>query len=771
MTNRSRNKKKESNNQPAVPEKTEKEQRLFDNLYKSARQYIQGRSFSPLNQEEIFQRLNLPEQHRSLFNDVLAQLVKEKLLVLSHGHYAYRRTSEDIIEGIMRLHPRGFGFVKPSDASLYVQDIFIPKHLTQNAIEGDRVEVLVNNETISEKGPEGRVLSVLSRARSHLAGIIKGMGRNGAYYAHAPMLGAAAHILVQSEDVRLKIGDRIVMEVIEWGNKDEPTICRLSHQIGHISDPSCDISAAIEEFELRRDFPTAAIAEAQAFGTKVSLKEIKGREDFRTQICVTIDPDTAKDFDDAISLTKDSNGNFHLSVHIADVSHYVAPGSALDKEAEERCNSTYFPGTCLPMLPKELSSHLCSLKEGVNRLTISVIASFDPQGELLEYRIVRGVIKSAKRLTYKQAKAILDGKKPSTLLEMLQLMVKFCGILKKLRYERGSIEFALPELIVLVDEAGVPLKTDYIQYDITHQLVEEFMLKANEIVATHLSKQGKEMAYRVHDQPSEENMKDFSLLANAFGFQLPSKCSTKEIQQLFDEAMQSPYGQYLATSYIKRMRLAIYSPENIGHFGLSLTHYCHFTSPIRRYIDLVVHRLLFCDGESKEKLKQVSESCSEQERVSAKAESSVLLLKKLRLLDAMSRGNRFKQYEAVVTRVKNFGIYFEVIELLIDSYLHVSEMHNDYYEFDEKAVLLRGRHTGISFQAGDKICVMLKQIDFITQETIWELVPPPSSELKKVKKAPPFKPIKIPERFKKKPKQQVKKPLPGKKKKQSGKRR
>jgi ribonuclease R len=581
---------------------------------------------------------------------------------------------------------------------------------------------LVNTESISEKGPEGRVVAITSRARTHLGGTIKQVGKDGSYYAYAPMLGMAQQVIVES-DSTLIVGDRVVLEVIEWGSKDTPTLCRLSQHIGHISDPSCDIPAALEEFELRRDFPVQAITEARAFGKKVPLSEIRNREDLRSITCFTIDPDTAKDFDDAINLTKDSSGHYHLGVHIADVSHYVGPGSALDIEAQMRCNSTYFPGFCLPMLPRELSDNLCSLKANVNRLTVSVLMHLDADGTLVDYRLSRSVIKSCKRFTYKEAKAVLDGKVRSPHLNTLNLMVELCGHLKRKRYERGSIEFGMPELVVIVDEKGMPTKTDYIVYDITHQLVEEFMLKANEVVALHLSKAGKYFTYRIHDEPAEENMKDFSLLASAFGFHLSPTPTPREIQKLFNEAMSTSYGEYLASSYIRRMRLAMYSSDNIGHFGLSLSHYCHFTSPIRRYVDLVVHRTIFNENESKEKIEMIAQKCSEQERISAKAENSILLLKKLRLLEQMLKKEPLKQYEAVVTKVKNFGIYFEILELMMESSLHVSELEDDYYVFDEATVILCGRHHGQVYRCGDKITVMLKQINFITLDSEWTLVP------------------------------------------------
>jgi ribonuclease R len=716
-------------NTPKKPKKREplkpaKDQKLFNNLLKATQQFMQGRSFVPLTETELMERLHLHEFHRPIFQEVLKNLIKQGIADVSHGRYSWKKTPSDIVRGVLKVHPRGFGFLKADEPALYPQDIFIPKHLTQNAVDGDTVEVLVNNESISEKGPEGKVIAILSRGRTHLAGIIKEVDKNGDLVAYVPILGMAQQVIVEAEDdIPLHVGDRTVMKVMEWGTKETRTYCKVSHHLGHISDPSCDVHAAIEEYELRADFPTKAIQEAQDLGTQVPLKEIRQREDLRGIECFTIDPDTAKDFDDAISLSTTPQGHYHLGVHIADVSHYVYPGTALDEEAQIRCNSTYFPGYCLPMLPKELSDHLCSLKPQVNRLTVSVLMQFDPQGTLLDHRICRSVIKSAKRFTYREAKEVLDGKKTSSHSKTLQLMVELCGLLKRKRYERGSIEFGIPELVIIVDETGAPQKTDYVVYDITHQLVEEFMLKANEVVATHLSEQGKNLTYRIHEEPTEENLKDFSVLANAFGYKLSEKPTPKEIQQLFDTALSTPYGQYLATSYIRRMRLAQYSPENIGHYGLSLSHYCHFTSPIRRYIDLVIHRILFDESDELEHLEMIAARCSEQERISAKAENSVLLLKKLRLLQRHQKKKPYQEYEAIVTRVKNFGIFFEVPQFMLESYLHVSELEDDYYVYEERTACLRGINIGFTYRAGDKITVILKSVDLITLESKWYLQP------------------------------------------------
>lgn len=716
-------KKSNQANSGGMPPKTAKEERLFQNLFKITQQFISGRGFVPLTESELIARLKLPEQHHFLFREILDTLERTGVVERKGNRYSLLQTKAEVVKGLLHMHPRGFGFVTPEDTTLYGQDIFIPKHLTQNAVDGDVVEVLVNNDVISDKGPEGKIVTILNRGRTHFAGIIRTSDRYGEILAYVPLLGMSQRVVVQPcAEKPLKVGDRIVMEVLDWGSKETETLCKMSHYLGHISDPGCDVKAAIEEYELRNIFPTQAVEEAQSYGKVVPQKEIKAREDFRDKVCFTIDPDTAKDFDDAVGVTKDKKGGFELTVHIADVSHYVKPGTALDNEAKLRCNSTYFPGTAIPMLPRELSDNLCSLKPDVNRLTVTVIMHFDNTGEMKDYRITRSVIKSAKRFTYKEAKLVLDGKKTSEHAPTLRLMVELCGLLKKKRYERGSLEFAMPELVIKVDENGVPVGTDYVAYDITHQLVEEFMLKANETVATHLNKIGKNLTYRVHDEPAEENMKDFSALASAFGFQISEKPTPAELQKLFDEAMDSPYGQYLATSYIRRMRLAMYSSDNIGHYGLGLTHYCHFTSPIRRYVDLVVHRILFGESDEKETLEMISSQCSEQERISAKAENNVVLLKKLRLLQSIQNASPHKEFEAVVTRVKNFGISFEVLELMLESFLHVSELENDYYVFEESSMRLRGTRSGGSYSSGDKITVLLKDVDLILLESKWNLV-------------------------------------------------
>ncbi len=450
-----KNTKKSKQKEPQPEQKT-KEGRLFDNILKVTQQFMSGKGYVAMSEPELFERLRLPPQHRDLFGRILDEMHEKGLVELAKNRYALKSSTSQIITGILRVHPRGFGFLQAEDPAPFSEDIFIPKNFIQNAVDGDTVEVLVDPTTFTEKGPEGKVVAILSRGRTHMAGVIKKVDRYGEILAYVPLLGLSQRVVVEpTQEIELKEGDRIVMEVTDWGSKETETRCKYSHYIGHISDPSCDIKAAIEEFELRSDFSKKTIREAEEMGTKVLAKEIAEREDFRDLECFTIDPDTALDYDDAISLSKDKEGIYHLGVHIADVSHYVRPGTALDKEAAMRCNSTYFPGTCIPMLPSVLSDNLCSLKPRMNRLTVSVLISFDAHGNEIDYRLTRSVIKSQKRFTYKEAKEVIDGKKTSKHSPTINLMVELCALLKKKRFERGSIEFALPELVILVNSEGV----------------------------------------------------------------------------------------------------------------------------------------------------------------------------------------------------------------------------------------------------------------------------------------------------------------------------
>ncbi len=631
------------------------------------------------------------------FHEALTSLEEAGQIVKVEGVVLLAKDKDRIHCGTISIHTRGFGFVG---------DIFIPKHCIGTAVDGDKVCVLIEHESFSEKGPEGKVISVLERGRKHLAVTLT--GRSGAgFSAHSTLLGQDRLIYATGENVHP--GDRVILQISDWGTPIKGTV---SSVIGSIKDPSKDVIAAIEEFSIRDKFPPEVIAEALHFGARVTLP--KDRVDLSKLTTCTIDPDTARDFDDALSIERTEKG-YTLWVHVADVSHYVKPGTALDEEARLRCNSTYLPGTCVPMLPEELSNELCSLKEDVVRLTATVEMHFNNAGVLQNSKTYKSTIRSCKRFTYREALAVLEGKKSSPLKGQLELMVELCHLLKKQRALRGSVELAMTDVVVLVDKQGVPKGFDRVEYDITHQLVEEFMLKANEVVAQTLTAREKVLPYRVHEKPSPDALKDFSVLAGGFGFRLPEAPSPDDLRRLFDEAAGTPFAAQLAVAFIRSQRLAFYSPSRIGHFGLSLEDYTHFTSPIRRYIDLVIHRLLF--EECAEDIEVTAARCSQQERVSSKAESNVTLLKKLRWLEAQET----KTYEGIITKVKQMGIIFDIPELMLDGFIHISEISNDYLVFHEGTQTLQGRYNGESFKLGQKITLQLDELNLITLESRWSM--------------------------------------------------
>lgn len=628
-----------------------------------------------------------------------------------------------ILTGTLRMHPRGFGFVVLDENPDCREDVFIPRHLTNDAVDGDQVEVAVYPESRKpEKGPEGEILVILKRARNQLVGTISNIGKEQ-ITAYVPILGENRVALVQrKKKQKLKVGDRVVLEIVEWGTKNKPTITTAAKIIGHIDDASSDIPVALEEYDIPYQFSKQTIQEAKRFGKEVQKKHCKNRLDLTNSACFTIDPETAKDFDDALSLTKNRKGEYFLGVHIADVAHYVKEGGHLDKEAKKRGNSTYFPGKCIPMLPEELSNNLCSLKQGVIRLTVSVLMHFDKKGELLDSQIKRSFIRSQKRFTYDEAKAVLEGKKKSTHSAAIKQMAELCQILKKKRNARGSIDFALPELVIVVDDKGNPIKVKTEQYHITHQLVEEFMLKTNETVAIHIEKNGKEQLFRIHEEPEEEGLEDFFSLARSFGFNVGQKPDQKDLQQLFEKVRSSPFHHQLAVAFIRTMKLAFYSPRNVGHYGLALEHYCHFTSPIRRYSDLITQRLLFDEEEDGIDLVKIGEKCSERERISFKAENSVKSLKKHRLLKRWMSEDPNRKYLASITKIKPFGFFFEIIELFLEGFLHVSDLESDYFIFDEKTPMLEGEKTKMRYIVGQEITVQPQEIDLIYLHTNWKLV-------------------------------------------------
>jgi ribonuclease R len=615
--------------------------------------------------------------------------------------------------GKISIHTRGFGFVTPTKDSH--EDVFIPSSKMKGAIDGDIVEIEVLSK--SKKGFEGCIIRIKERARTHLVGTVIEILSGGDAVIFAPVVGEDRKILLKKSGAeKWRIGDRISMEILKA--TEDAIVCKFHELFGNIENALVDTKIAIAEFQLTKVFPKETVKAAKALPP--TLEVDRSRTDLRGEDCITIDPVTARDYDDALSLKKDQNGHYHLGVHIADVSHFVTNESPLDKEAFSRANSTYFVDDVVPMLPEELSNEICSLKEGVIRYTVSVLAEFDQNGELIQYKIVKGMIESKKRFTYEEAKEVLDGKKESPLAPLLHLLVELYTHLKKKRRARGSVDLALPEVRLILGEDGVPKGQQIIEYDITHQLVEEFMLFANETVSRHLEDNGQRSIFRIHEEPDSAIMKEFFSYARLLGFRLPPNPKEADIQALFEQASGSIFVEQLAVRYIRSMKLAVYSKDNIGHYGLALEYYTHFTSPIRRYSDLVIHRLLF-DTSYKPDLDAIAEQCSLRERLSFKAEMSVLKLKKLRYLDKLVREDPNHIFDATVTTIKSQGLSFDLDFLGFEGFIHISEVCSDFLVFSEATSTLVGSKTGITFSIGKKIQVKLEMLNLIFRDATWSV--------------------------------------------------
>ncbi|MCH9630799.1 MAG: Ribonuclease R [Chlamydiia bacterium] len=701
-------------------------------LKKKILKFLTKPNYEPVSQEKLFSLCGISKKLRTAAVDAITELLTEGSIDIKKKKISIPTKKKKMnVTGTISVHPRGFGFVTPEAQYKIDGDIFIPKPFMNGAIDKDVVEIEIVSKKFSDKGPEGVVKEIIERTRKTIVGII--FDKENEYFL------AYSHILKESKIVHvkpfkktsLKLGDIVILKVEDWSSYPRKLIANVESILSHIKKPTSDIETALIEHGLSDTFPQGVVKEAKKFPIEPTKEDLKDRFDLTKEETFTIDPDTAKDFDDALSLKKEKNGDFHLIVHIADVSHYVKKGSLLDEEAYKRSNSTYFPGKCIPMLPEELSNGLCSLKENVLRLTVSVFMHFDSKGNIKNYDIRRSYIKSNKRFTYKQALKIIEGKLKSKHEKTILLMVELCNLLQGIRNKRGSVDLSLPEVSLVIGKNQDPSGVELIEYDITHQLVEEFMLKANEIVAHSLLARNSPAIFRVHDAPSDTDSEEFYALARMFGFKLKKSPTKQEVQKLFESAKNSENHYQLCIAFIRSMKLAIYSEDNVGHFGLCLEHYTHFTSPIRRYSDLVIHRLLFEESLEKKDLKEIATHCSDKERVSFRAESSVILLKKLRLLKKYLSDDPDREYEAFVTKVKHFGFYFEVYPLMFEGFIHISEIGRDYFHFDDKKNALIGRATNQIYNPGKRIKVLLKEVDFITHESFWKLI---NSQKKKKKK-------------------------------------
>lgn len=699
--------------------------RKFKNQLRSQlSSFIHGEDYRAKSHKEFIQALSLSPDLVPVLDNVLDEFSKKKILKVKRGRYYLNESKKKVesLQGQISVHAKGFAFV--SIPNKKIDDVFIPPPFVRDAFDGDTVEIkLLEKKKVSSKGPEGEVVKVIKRNSSRAVGTIYKLLPKQNALAYVAVFGREKPVLVKKAiGQKFKLGDRLLLKVQKWPKKrGEDIVCKFLSYLGHISEPNIDHIIAATEFGIPHHFSNKVKKDAKAFGKVVRHQDEKGRKNFAKLETFTIDPKTAKDYDDALSVTQDENGKYHLYVHIADVSHYVLPGTALDKEAFERGNSTYFPRNCFPMLPEELSNELCSLKEGVKRLAVTVCMHFDTDGELIDHTFHKSVIKSDKRFTYEEAKEVLDGKKRSKHLDALKRLVSLFHLLKKQKMARGTVDLAVDETVLIIDHNGMPTGVETVHYDITHQVIEECMLKANELVARELRNREFPSIFRTHEEPDKDNLSDFYEYARSLGFTLPPAPEMADVQKLFLEARGTPHEKQLTTSYIRSMKLATYSPSPAPHFGLALEDYTHFTSPIRRYVDLIVHRQLF-DPAYAPNTAKIAKHTSETERKSFKGEMSVLTLKKLRYLKKIINENPREEFNVTVTKVKPFGIFFDIDFLGFEGFSHVSELGNEYFHYQDTPPSFIGDGTRARIFVGKSLKVALKNVDLIFQECDWKIL-------------------------------------------------
>ena len=680
----------------------------------------------PATARELLRVLRISKEDRVAFKRLLRTLVNDGSLVELKGNRYGLADQMDLVVGKLDGHPSGFGFVAPErPIEGTTRDIYVAAHNLQEALHGDRVVVRI--ERYRDDGrAEGKIVKVLERATTTIVGRFD-MDSSGLGFVAPFDKRLLAEVQIPRADTKgAEPGQMVTVEITRWPSPTRPPIGRIVEILGDINDPGVDTEIILRKHNIPDEHGHDAIEEARRIGSVIREKDLKGRTDFRDRQVVTIDGETARDFDDAISIEKLKNGHFWLGVHIADVAHYVHEGGALDIEAYERGTSVYFPERAVHMFPAELATGLCSLNPHVDRLVQSCLMEVSPRGEVIRHEMHDGIIRSDERMTYTSVNAILTDRDPDTmakyqrLVPMFELMGELFEVLNARRKRRGSVDFDLPEAQIVLDEKGFIENIIASERNVAHRLIEEFMLLANETVAGHLESRGMPALYRIHEPPDPLKVMQFEEFVSAFGFSLGAPegaVKPTHFQKLVEKIRGVPAERPIAFLMLRTMQKARYDSMNVGHFGLAAETYTHFTSPIRRYPDLVVHRLLRelrhtkvndeRKAELDEDLPEVGRHTSERERRAAEAEREILQWKKVRFM-ADKVGDVFDGY---ITGVAAFGMFVELIDHYVEGLVHVSTMADDYYRFREQSHALFGENTKKTYALGDRVRVQIVRVD------------------------------------------------------------
>src|SRR6266550_3897779 len=627
---------------------------------------LSRKDYRPLNKIEIARKLGVSGRARVALRGTLRDLeLAGEIARIRKDRYVLPAEA-DLVTGKLSIHPVGYGFLAQEKSG--EPDVFIAAENIGTAMHGDRVVARISPEAPSRriKGRrEGRVIRILERAHDTIVGTLQ---RSRSFYYVVPDDPRFVHDVYvhPTQDRRAQapgtVGDKVVVRLGAWESRHVNPEGEIIEVLGPASAPGVDVLSIIRKYHLPTEFPSDVLEQAERIPERVEAQQIAGREDLRNQFIVTIDPDDARDFDDAINVEKLPNGGWQLGVHIADVAAYVEPGSALDREARRRGNSVYLPDRVIPMLPERLSNGVCSLKPEVDRLTHSVFIQFDKRGVAKSARFARTVIRSAHRLTYKEAYAILTSPPVDRLGERLHVAWELAALLRRKLFQHGSLDLDFPEVKVWLDKQGRPVRLERVENDESHQLIEEFMLAANEAVARELKKRAIPTIYRVHENPDPEKLAEYRELVLSFGYKVGDLTHRAELQRLLAEIRGKPEEQALKVGLLKSLKRARYDPQSLGHYGLAKTNYLHFTSPIRRYADLVVHRALGRDAAARRashmdmgEIAAIAEHISLTKRNAADAENDAAQIKKLEFFQRQLVGRKQQIFSATVVDIRNYG--------------------------------------------------------------------------------------------------------------------
>lgn len=683
--------------------------------------------YKPSNVPELLRQLRLQPGQQQELQSALAELVTEGRIVRTKGNRHILAAEADLVPGVIQITRGGRGFVQPDEPGR--SEIGIPESATATAIHGDRVLVRLDVKPQGLRKPAapadestGAVVRVLERARSRFVGTL----HQGKKFLHVtpddPRLPPAIYVPEPRDVGRpARVGDKVVVEILGWEERGVPPEGEVIEVLGAPDEEGVDMLSVLRHYDLPLHFPKPVLAEANAIArsrpdNQPSAGECAGRVDCRDHLVITIDPDDAKDFDDAICIRRHGSDQWRLWVHIADVSHYVRPGTALDTEARKRGNSTYLVDRVIPMLPEALSNELCSLKPGLDRLTKCVEFLLSNDGKVISAKFYSAVIHSKRRYTYQEAFACIQRSPEGDIEHMLHHAHTLAQRVRKLRFANGSLDLDFPENKIRLDAQGRVLRIERMENDASHQLIEEFMLLANEAVAGRLLETNRPAVHRIHEPPKEKRLNDYREEVLSHGVRCGNLAHRPEVQKLLAKLGTLPIGQALKIGFLKSLMRARYSTEPLGHYGLAKKKYTHFTSPIRRYADLVVHRALFEKTRlQNSEAKKIADHISTTERNSSDAERDSRDVKLYAYLNAQIESGAPHTYQALVTDVRNFGFFVDVPELGMSGLVPLSSIPDDFFIFDPARGHLVGRRTRRVIRLGDEMPVQIHRVDSVNK--------------------------------------------------------